>query len=155
MERLLWDVSVTGSTPNVGLITNLLVVGFDPLRSSIYKGVTWTPKSCSLKLKSKEIKFLATHNLTMTPCVLLSQSKTCLSGLLRADSRRIGQGIMPKHPEIIVAHGGSMFSFATRVRRALQMSGHSGESMAYFARAQSSKTPEELLNYSKEMVTII
>jgi hypothetical protein len=61
---------------------------------------------------------------------------------------------MTKYPRIIVAPGGSMFSFATRVRRALQMAGHSGESMEYFAKAQSLNSPEELLAYSKEMVTI-
>lgn len=47
-----------------------------------------------------------------------------------------------------------MFVLASRVRRALEKAGHSNEAMQYFDRALNSHSPEELLDYSKEMVTI-
>lgn len=102
MERLFWDVSVTGSTPGTELITGHLVVGFDPLRSS-------------------------------------------------TDQR----SIMAKYPHITVPKDNNMFVLASRVRRALEMAGHSNEAMQYFDRAMNSHSPEELFDYSEEMVTIV
>lgn len=62
---------------------------------------------------------------------------------------------MPKYPHITVPEDNNMFVLASRVRRALEMAGHSNEAMQYFNKALDSHSPEELFDYSKEMVTIV